>query len=244
MLTRGENLELTKIMLRIAEGIEHIDSTIQIPQRGRNVDAYRTGIAAMYERALCKSLVEWWKEGHTEDFKHIEDISREFPYPDADKLCDIVLRSRDYSDSNSWEWAVEIKRIQFIGDNGNNNDYGVGKLLSPYKKDASLAGDIVKLQQSNIANKKAVIAYVFNYSFETCKEALKRHPNEKAVVAALRDVCERNDSKNGEINAQDLIDVVEYSLKRWGIVISAVKVPFTAWRSPTGGNGLLFGWQV
>jgi len=37
---------------------------------------------------------------------------------------------------------------------------------------------------------------------------------------------------------------VEYSLKRWGIVISALKVPFTAWRSLTGGNGLLFGWQV
>lgn len=232
------------MMSRIAEGLEYIDMSIQTPQRGRNVDAYHIGIPAMYEKDVCKHLIEWWKTNHSDDLKGTNSIDREFPYPEGGQKCDIVLRSNTYSDDTSWEWAIEIKRIQFIGDNGKNNDYGVGKLLSPYKKDTSLAGDIVKLQQSAVASKKAVIAYVFNYSFETCEEALKRHPNEKQVIQALREVCERNDLKKGEINAQDLIDVVEYSLKRWGIVISSLKVPFTAWRSPTGGNGLLFGWQV
>lgn len=233
-------------MSRVAEGIEHIDSTSDTPQRGRNVEAYHPGIAAMYEQTLCKYLVDWWREEYEEDFQSSSNIKREYPYPppDVGRKCDIVLRSVDYSDIQSWEWAIEIKRIQFIGDNGNNNDYGVGKLLSPYKKDSSLAGDIVKLQQSSIATKKAVIAYVFNYSFDTCKEALERHPNEIETIRALRAVCERNDAISGEINAQDLIDVVEYSLSRWGISVSALKVPFTAWRSPTGGNGLLFGWQV
>jgi hypothetical protein len=130
-------------------------------------------------------FVEWWKTNHSDDLKGTNSIDREFPYPEGGQKCDIVLRSNTYSDDTSWEWAIEIKRIQFIGDNGKNNDYGVGKLLSPYKKDTSLAGDIVKLQQSAVANKKAVIAYVFNYSFETCEEALKRHPNEKQVIQAL-----------------------------------------------------------
>jgi len=232
-------------MNRFAEGLEYIDQTHKTPQKGRNVTAYHPGVANMYEETLRNHLLEWWKTDKSSDLLNSSQIEKELRYPDdPGKRCDLVLSATDWLDTTSWEWAIEIKRIQFIGDNGNNNDYGVGKLLSPYPKDRSLANDIIKLQQSSIAKKRAVIAYVFNYSFETCDIAEKLHPTETQVIAELRDVCKLNDPVNGIIDSQDLIDVVEFSLKQWGVHLESTVKHFEAWTSPTGGKGVLFGWQV
>jgi hypothetical protein len=232
-------------MERFAEGLEFIDLTHKTPQKGRNVEAYHPGVANMYETTLRNHLLDWWKSEKPFDLLNNSRIEKEHKYPDdPTKSCDLVLSGSKWENQDDWEWAIEIKRIQFIGDNGNNNDFGVGKLLSPYRKDRSLANDIIKLQQSPIARKKGVIAYVFNYSFETCDQAKTLHPEESKVISALRDVCKLNDPINGIIDAKDLIDVVEFSLKQSGIELKSVVKTFEAWTSPTGGKGVLFGWEV
>jgi len=233
------------VMDRFVEGLEYIDQTHKTPQKGRKVEAYHPGLANMYETTVRDHLIEWWETKKSADLLNDSKIKKEHRYPDdPSKSCDVVLSGSDWRNELDWEWAVEIKRIQFIGDNGNNNDYGVGKLLSPYRKDRSLASDIIKLQQSPIAKKKAVIAYVFNYSFETCDMAETLHPQETKTISALRDVCRLNDPINGVIDSKDLIEVVEFSLKQWGVDLKSVVKNFNAWTSPTGGRGVLFGWEV
>jgi hypothetical protein len=238
-------MDFLTVMNRFVEGLEYIDQTHKTPQKGRKVAAYHPGVANMYETTVRNHLLEWWQNEKSSDLLNNSKIDKEHKYPDdLNKSCDLVLSGFDWHSQSEWEWAIEIKRIQFIGDNGNNNDYGVGKLLSPYRKDRSLANDIIKLQQSPIAKKKAVIAYVFNYSFETCDIAEKLHPSETKVTDALREVCKLNDPTSGIIDSKDLIEVVEFSLKQWGVNLNSVVKNFEAWTSPTGGRGVLFGWEV
>jgi hypothetical protein len=63
------------------------------------------------------------------------------------------------------------------------------------------------------------------------------HKNMEAVLKS-------NDSVNGIVSIDNLLEIVNFAVKNYGLETEAEKSYFDAWRNPTGGNGVVFGWEV
>jgi hypothetical protein len=61
-----------------------------------------------------------------------------------------------------WEWAIEVKLLRFLGDNGQPNDNMLMHILSPYPEHRSALTDCTKLLRSGLSGRKAVVIYGFD----------------------------------------------------------------------------------
>lgn len=64
-------------------------------------------------------------------------------FPNGRQKCDLCVGA-----SSSWDWAIEIKMLRLMGDNGKPNDNMLMHILSPYAGDRSALTDCVKLLES------------------------------------------------------------------------------------------------
>lgn len=243
----GGDVELNQILDRFADGLHYVDATTTIVNSNAKTGKYRPGLTQLHEDHARDELVNWWKSNFRSDFKYpdcaLRDIT-EINYPEnKSKRCDIVFSSQEYSGSGQ-EWAIEFKYIRFIGDNGKKNPYGAGKFLSPYMMETSLITDLIRLQKSKIAERKAVIGFSFNYSFESLEKSKSIHPNMQETHKNMNAVLRSNDPSNGIVSIDNLLEIVNFAVKKYGLQTEAEKSYFDAWRNPTGGNGVVFGWEV
>lgn len=239
-------MELEKIVDRFAEGLEYVDhNSTYVGVNQRTGATYLPGVPTMPEINVSKEVLTWWVATYPSDFIPNDAYRTEVPYPRILRAkCDIV-----FSSDGNWpdlpEWAIEVKRIQFVGDNGKNNDYNVPKILSPYLKDRSLIHDIRRMRAYPIARFQAVVGYAFSYDSKSCEEARFRHPTEGARIGEIERVCKANDPVNGVLRSDDLIQNADLQFKNAGVVNKMVIEPFSGlWRHPCGGHGNVFGWQV
>jgi hypothetical protein len=79
-------------------------------------------------------------------------------FPNGRQKCDLCVGA-----SSSWDWAIEIKMLRLMGDNGKPNDNMLMHILSPYAGDRSALTDCVKLLESGLTGRKAVVIYGFDY---------------------------------------------------------------------------------
>lgn len=238
-------MELAEIISRFATGLKAVDdSSTHRGVSARTGAVYLAGVPSMTERQLCQELVEWWTSTYPNDFYPRGVCREEVPYPGLSRArCDIVFSSQP--DAGVPEWAIEIKRIQFIGDNGKKNDHNVQKMLSPYMKDRSLIHDIERMRKHPIALRHAVIGYAFSYDYETCLEAERRHPTHATRISQIRDVCRTNDQSTGRLACEDLVEIADVQFRHLGIVVDHKRTQFSnLWRHPCGGKGTVFGWEV
>ena len=239
-------MELNELMGRFAEGLVEVDkNTSHISANARTGEVYLPGVKTMAEPKFVEELTDWWQAKYAEDFNPVGSLQREVPYVGIPRAkCDITL-STDGSAKALPEWAVEVKHIALVGNNGKNNDYGVAKILSPYLKDRSLIHDIERLRDHGVAKRKAVIGYCFDYDFESCKEALKFHPNQTEYIDNIREVCKKNDPSNGHYTAVPMIEFAnEIFCSRNLVNPLQIKNFEGAWRHPCGGSGVIFGWEL
>ena len=242
-------MDLEVIARRFAEGLTYVDAKTSIvshPNGNKSKPPYLPGVPTMHERDVARDFMDWWIQKYPADFNPINAYELEVAYPNlARASCDIV-----FSSDGVWmpepEWAVEIKRVQLVGNNGNNNDFGLAKVLSPYLKDRSLAHDLRRQQQHAFARKHACIGYLFSYSFETLEEASQLHPGKKEQLNNLKKVLHGNDRAGGTLRGEDLVDSANVIFKHLGLVVDdVITVPFKGlWRHPCGGNGIVFAWEV
>ena len=239
-------MELELIVDRFAEGLKYVDqNSAYIGSNQRTKSTYLPGVPTMPEINVSKEVLEWWVATYPSDFLPSNAHRTEVPYPAISRAkCDIV-----FSSDGNWpdlpEGAIEVKRIQFVGDNGKNNDYNVPKILSPYLKDRSLIHDIRRMRAHPIARFQAVVGYAFSYDFETCNDAKLRHPNETARISEIEKVCRVNDSLNGVLRSDDLIHFADLQFKSAEVVNKmVVKLVPAVSRHPCGGKGNVFAWQV
>lgn len=195
----------------------------------------------MTETECVKLLVEWWNAQYPNDFGLGTTLIAEVPYPNTDRAkCDVVVQSQSGN-----KWGIEIKRIQFVGDNGKNNDFALAKTLSPYGKDRSLIHDARRLSNDLVANRKAVVAYGFEYDFATCDEAEMLHPTHLDRVRNIRQVCRSNDTKFGEYSLDPLIEMIDPYLRSHVAIAEFQQQSFSGlWAHPCGGRGRVFGWSL
>lgn len=163
-------MELEQIVERIASLVPLIDESTEIQNHNRrNKRPYLKGVATLFEPQFTKELVRCWNEYYPGELSHIHD---EHPYPDSKETCDFVLTTNGFDVKfGNFEWAIEIKYLRLVGNNGNNNDYVLQKSISPFLKDRSLVHDIEKLKNATFSKRKAVIFYGFDYNENSVENA-------------------------------------------------------------------------
>ena len=245
-LVRGGVMELEHILKRISEGLIFVDKNSAIRNSSRNKKIiYLPGLTTIYEPQCAKELMDWWVEKYPADFKSAEKVHVNFSYPQhRGNKCDIVFTS-DELNSEKPEWAIELKKIAFLGDNGKNNDYGPSKLISPFLKDRSVAHDVVKLKEADIARKKAVIGYGFNYSEASLKLALEKHPEYSVIIRTATKIVKSGGTLDNKLELAPLLEIADFIVSKLDYVKPLVTLPFTgAWRHPLGGDGVIFAWEL
>ena len=163
-------MELEQIVGRIAALIPIIDDSTEIQNHNRrNKRPYLKGVATLFEPQFTKELVRCWNEYYPGELAHIHD---EHPYHGSKETCDFVLTSKGFEvEFGNFEWAIEIKYLRLVGNNGNNNDYVLQKSISPFLKDRSLVHDIEKLKNATFSKRRAVIFYGFDYNEKSVENA-------------------------------------------------------------------------
>jgi len=239
-------VELSTIVERFAAALVEVDTTTQtLKHNQRTKEPYLPGVITLSEVETVSEVRNIWLREYPMEFQTPSDVEIEFQYPNIPRArCDLVFSS-DGLGVGSPEWAIEVKRIQFVGDNGNNNDFNVQKILSPYLKDRSLIHDIHNLKTDPIGRRQAVLGYCFEYDFESCDEALARHPAEAFRIKNLRSVCKKNDPQSGELHAGPILSFADQIFVERGLATSLIEKSFeNAWRHPCGGKGRVFAWEV
>jgi hypothetical protein len=80
-------------------------------------------------------------------------------YPNAlRQRCDLLI-----SPSDGRSWAIEVKMLRFMGDNGKPNDNMLMHILSPYAKHRSALTDCQKLVDSGFEQAHAILIYGYDY---------------------------------------------------------------------------------
>jgi hypothetical protein len=75
------------------------------------------------------------------------------------QACDLCLGT-----ASSWSWAIEVKMLRLMGDNGKPNDNILMHILSPYKEHRSALTDCDKLRTSALGGRRAVMIYGYDYN--------------------------------------------------------------------------------
>ena len=84
---------------------------------------------------------------------------RGVPYAEGTRqACDLRLGAPP-----AWEWAIEVKMVRMMGDNGKPNDNLPTHILSPYPVHRSAVTDCTKLAQSGLGARKAILFYGYSY---------------------------------------------------------------------------------
>lgn len=163
-------MELSQIVETISDLIPVIDSTTEIQNHNRrNKRPYVKGVATLFEPQFTKELVRCWRSKFPETVSIIDD---EHPYPSSKETCDLILTDSMVDvQFGTFEWAIELKYLRLVGNNGNNNDYVMQKAISPFLKDRSLVHDIEKLKKARFGKRKAVIFYGFDYDETSVEHA-------------------------------------------------------------------------
>jgi hypothetical protein len=238
-------MDLIQIASRFADGLLHVDSSTNTVTLNRKKEPYLQGVPSMLEDAITKEFSEWWMHSYPEDFEPRGSLTTQFPYPTLSRArCDLVFSTDGTSQPP--EWAVEIKRIQQVGDNGKNNDFGVTKMLSPYLKDRSLKHDVLRARAHGFARRHAVMGYGFSYGPDTLLETARHHPSRREHLDNIGAVLRVNDPIGLQLDTRELVDAVDTIFQAQDLVkADLVVVPFTGLnRHPCGGRGLVFAWEV
>lgn len=232
-------MELQQVVERYAEALAEVDRTSNIANVNRRTgETYRPGIKTMRESQVVQAVDTAWLLSHPGEFLPQSVRRLGVPYTGVPRAqCDHVFSTTPGSEP---EWGVEVKHIAFVGNNGKNNDYGVGKVLSPYLKDRGLLHDALRLRDHGFTRRCAVLGYAFNYNTQTCQEALRRHPDAADVVHNIEQVL-----SDGALHVRTLVEFADAIMGLRGLLRGPrAQADFTAWRHPAGGHGTVWAWEV
>lgn len=231
-------MELQHIVNRYAESIQSLDP--RVSARGMGTRSYQPGFASLPEATAIQMIDAEWEQLHPGERSDHRVAVR---YPGTRASADHVVSCHGRGNLQRPEWALEIKRLQFFGDNGKRNDYAVGKVLSPYLKDRGMLHDALRLRESEFTERIAIIGYGFDQDALTVAEARRRHTHRDALTTIIN--IEREIQRDGPMHLETLVEFAEAILGLRGLKKGPrAQAEFDAWHHPAGGRGLLFGWEI
>ena len=149
-------MELVDLVQDIATCIKRIDERRPQAANVRTGVRYQPGIGPHPETQAVNLIVRELAE--LSQSRYASALHVGVAYPVGRQRCDLCIGS-----SPSWEWAVEVKMLRLMGDNGKPNDNMLMHILSPYPNDRSALTDCLKLVESGLPGRKAVVIYGFDY---------------------------------------------------------------------------------
>jgi hypothetical protein len=253
------NMELKTIVQRMAESLKLVDQTTTTQRASRSGSGdYIPCVGTIWEDDFTREALRAWELNHPEEFSTTTDEWTEVKYPKSRGNCDFCFTSRNYKsgfDEPPLEWAIEVKYVRFIGDNGKNNDYGVTKVASPYRKDRSSVLDAERLQEFTIAKRKAIIMYGFEFDSESYTSALEwcklREGQSDQTANLLRaknmkNVLHKENPSTNEMSMLDLVPLFEAAVNLREVKLGPLfHQPFGGLtRHPLYRKGRILGWEI
>lgn len=241
MLGYGSAVELQQVVERYAEAFAYVDANTIIQKANRRTgELYHLGLPSLGEEDALEQADMAWESLYRGELLEPWGSRTGVRYPTIPRAaCDHVFST---TPGPNPEWAVEGKYIAFVGNNGKNNDFGVGKMLSPYLKDRGVLHDAARLREHGFADRVAVMLYAFDYDSQTCDEAEGRHPNSLDVIDNIRNVVGRN---GAPLHARHVIELLDSILSLRGYLRGPrAQASFEAWRHPAGGYGTVYAWEI
>lgn len=161
---------LATIVSDFAAGMKAADGKRPVAQSARSERAYLPGLGPFSEALTVKLVMAELRQLYPERYsKYALEVS----YPESSRSkCDLCIGSAPH-----WDWAIEIKMLRLLGDNGLPNDNMLMHILSPYPEHHSALTDCQKLIASSLEGRKAILIYGYE-----CKE----RPIERAIEAFER----------------------------------------------------------
>ena len=139
-----------------ARGIQAVDSLAPVASNSRTGASYRPGIGPHTEAQTIKLVMAHLAEA---DPPCYSSYRLGVPYADGTRqACDVCLGG-----PAAWEWAIEVKMLRLMGDNGKLNDNMLMHILSPYPAHRSALTDCTKLVASQLGTHKAIVIYGYDY---------------------------------------------------------------------------------
>jgi hypothetical protein len=149
-------IELERFVQDFARGLTAVDAARPCATNVRSKIAFQPGIGPHSEAQTVKLIGTELERLGPEIYRH--RLAYGVPYPEAPRQkCDLCIGS-----APDWEWAVEIKMLRILGDNGKANDNILMHLLSPYPAHRSALTDCQKLAESNLGTRKVILIYGYD----------------------------------------------------------------------------------
>jgi hypothetical protein len=124
----------------------------------RSKEVYQVGIGPHSESQTVKLITDELQQYSPQEYKDKIGISISYPNSRRQK-CDLCL-----GDSPVWDWAIEVKMLRLLGDNGKLNDNILMHILSPYPEHSSVLPDCVKLVNTELSSNKAILIYGYEHA--------------------------------------------------------------------------------
>lgn len=175
------------LILAIGQAISSIDSTR--PQNGR----YRPGIGPFGEPQLVRKIKDYFRDNFSDTF------------PNA-----VTRRNPDFLIPNIW--AIEFKIVRPYGDNDLPAENWSVNLLHPYQGNQSSIGDIYKLTNMQIAERKGIVLVCYEHNIPR----INLEPLLVSFETIARDVCNFNLSERHQTTVEDLVHPVHQVSKIYG----------------------------
>lgn len=252
-------MDLEVIVNRLVEALIKVDSLTETQRESRSGSgAYIQCVGTLWEDDFTKEALIQWNEAHPDDFSGFSKSWVEVRYPTGRGNCDLCIRSSDYQPSFGeppFEWAIEMKYVRFIGDNGKNNDYGVTKVASPYRKDRSSVLDAERLLDFNLAKRKAIVMYGFEFdsashdhALHWCETVGKPEDKEKNLLRTknMKSVLHKEDPDYHNMSMLDLVPLFQAAVGVRDISLSDLehKSFDGLMRHPLYRKGRILAWEV
>jgi len=147
---------LENIVGDIASGISRVDASRPVAVNQRSGAQSRPGIGPHTETNTLRMVMQ---ELSMSTPGRYSDYKLGVSYADRTRqACDLCIGTE-----GSWQWAIEVKMLRLMGDNGKPNDNILMHILSPYPAHRSALTDCSKLRRSSLECQQAIIIYGYDY---------------------------------------------------------------------------------
>jgi hypothetical protein len=150
----SSELDLQSIATAFADAMKSIDHEAPVWTSDRTGKAYQPGIGPHPETETVK-LVAGRLASDQPSIYGTYELGRRYPSAPRQKC--------DWTFGSPLSWAVEVKMLRLMGDNGKPNDNMLMHILSPYPAHRSALTDIDKLATSGFNCRMAILIYGYDY---------------------------------------------------------------------------------
>ncbi len=145
-------MELADFVQGFATGMKNADTEAPTAGNARTGKLYQAGIGPHTEHQTITLALSKCNQDV------LKSAQREVAYPSASRnACDVVIHDGPEA------WAIEVKMLRMMGDNGKPNDNMLMHILSPYPQHRSALTDCTKLLHSGFDSRKAIVIFGYDY---------------------------------------------------------------------------------